>query len=116
MLAGSIVFPPGENVEAVQRQIIEAVQTAARGDDWLKENLPRIEWLRGISKGLEVTVDHLLYQTVHRAILAVTGPEPRNYPLHTGSEIRNPPLHKGISAVGFGPLAGSSTQIGGHDE
>lgn len=116
VLAGSIIFPPGESAEDVQSQIIEAVQTAANGDDWLRENPPQIEWLRGVSRGTEVTVDHPLYQTAHRAILAVTGSEPRNYSLHTGSEIRNPTLHKGIPAVGFGPLAGDSTQIGGHDE
>ena len=116
VLAGSIIFPPGENAQDVQSQIIEAVQTAVKGDEWLQDNPPRIEWLRGIQRGTEVTVAHPLYQTVHQAILATTGSEPRNYPLHTGSEIRNPPLHRGIPAVGFGPLAGDSTQIGGHDE
>jgi len=116
VLAGSIIFPPGENGEDVQAQIIEAVQAAADSDAWLSENPPQIEWLRGVSKGTEVPVDHPLYQTVHQAILAVTGSEPRNYPLHAGSEIRSPTLQKGIPAVGFGPLAGNSTQIGGHDE
>jgi len=116
VVAGSVIFPPGESAEDVQSEIIEAVEAAANGDPWLKENPPQIEWLRGVSRGTEVAVDHPLYQTVHRAILAVTGSEPRNYPLHTGSEIRHPTLHKGIPAVGFGPLAGDSTQIGGHDE
>jgi acetylornithine deacetylase len=116
VLAGSIIFPPGENAEDVQSQIMEAVQSAVEGDEWLQNNPPRIEWLRGVKRGTEVTVTNPLYQTVHQAILGVTGAEPRNYPLHTGSEIRNPTLHKGIPAVGFGPLAGDSTQIGGHDE
>ena len=48
--------------------------------------------------------------------MAVTGTEPRNYPLHGGSDIRNPTLHKGIPTVGFGPLSGDSTQLGRHDE
>jgi acetylornithine deacetylase len=116
VLAGSALFPPGEKVEDVQSQIIEAVQTAANSDDWLKEHPPQVEWLRGVSRGTEVPVDHPLYQTVSQAIVAVTGSEPRNYPLHPTSDIRNPTLHKGIPTVGFGPLAGDSTQIGGHDE
>jgi acetylornithine deacetylase len=116
ILAGSIIFPPGENGEDVQAQIIEAVQTAVSDDDWLRENPPQIEWLKGVFRGTEVTVDHPLYQTVYQAILAMTGSEPHNYPLHTGSEIRSPMLQKEIPAVGFGPLAGDSTQTGGHDE
>ena len=116
VLIGSILFPPGERAEDVQSQIIRAVQTAANGDDWLKEHPPQLEWLRGVSRGTEVSVDHPLYQIVSRAIVAVTGTEPRNYPLCPLSDIRNPLLHKGIPTVGFGPLSGDSTQIGGHDE
>lgn len=116
VLAGSIIFPPGENGDDVQTQIVETVHRAADSDDWLRHNPPRIEWLRGVLGGTEVTTEHPLYRTVHRAIQKVTGSEPRNYPLHTGSEIRSPTLQKGIPAVGLGPLAGDSTQIGGHDE
>jgi acetylornithine deacetylase len=115
-LVGAVLFPPGEPLEDVQSQIARAVREVADKDEWLKGNVPHIEWVRGVSRGTEVSVDHPLYRTVEGAISRVTGIRPRNYLLHPGSDIRNPVLHSGIPTVGFGPLGGSSTQIGGHDE
>ena len=115
-LVGAVLFPPGESLEQVQSQVVKAVEEAAQQDEWLKEHPPTIEWVRGVSQGTEVPVDHPLYQTVEQAITRVTGIKPRNYLLHPGSDIRNPVLHSGIPTIGFGPLGGSSTQIGGRDE
>jgi acetylornithine deacetylase len=116
VLAGSVLFPPGETADDLKAQIVDTVMAAAQEDEWLKENPPVVEWIRSISQGTEVPEDHPLYETVAGAIEAVTEIKPGNYPLHTGSDIRNPILHKGIPTVGFGPLAGDSTQLGGHDE
>ncbi len=115
-LVGTVLFPPGERLEDIQSQITQAVTEIAQADEWLKQNVPEIEWMRGVSRGTEVSVDHPLYQTVEGAINRATGIKPRNYLLHPGSDIRNPVLHSGIPTVGFGPLGESSTQIGGHDE
>ena len=116
VLAGSVVFPPGETIETVRSQIIEAVEAAANGDPWLAEHPPQIEWLSGISSGTETPTDHPLYKTVSGAIVAVTGSEPHTNPLHSGSDIRNPRLYKGIPTVGLGSLSGNLTQNGEHDE
>ncbi len=116
VMTGFLVCPPGEQVDEVQIQVVQAVEEAAAGDDWLREHRPRVEWLSRMIRGTEVPVEHPLYQTVSGAIEAVTGIQPRNYPLHPGSDIRNPTLHSGIPTVGFGPLSGDSTQIGGWDE
>ena len=115
VLAGTVTFPPGEEMADVQSQITQAVQTAADSDDWLKEHRPQLKWLDG-TNGIEVSVQHPIHQTACRAIAAVTGLEPNVNPLHTASDIRNPILHKGIPTVGFGPLSGDSTQLGRHDE
>lgn len=115
-LIGYVLFPPGEALEYVQSQIRQVIEDAAENDQWLRDNVPEIEWVRGVSAGTEVPVDHPLYQVVEAAIEQVTGVKPRSYLLHPGSDIRNPILHRGIPTVGFGPRGGNSTQIGGHDE
>ena len=115
VLAGSVTFPPNEKLIDVQSQIIQAVETAANNDAWLKEHPPQLEWVMGTS-GVEVPADSPLYQSVSQTIRAVTGLEPAVHPLHSASDIRNPLLHKGIPTVGFGSLAGDLTQAGGHDE
>jgi acetylornithine deacetylase len=116
VLSGAIVFPPGESAGEVAGEIVATVGQAAREDEWLCDHEPVIEWLRTVTQGTEVAESHPLYQTVEKAITSVTGVRPRNYPLHTGSDIRNPMLYKGIPTLGFGPLSGDSTQIGGSDE
>lgn len=116
VLAGSVVFPPGEMMETVRSQIVQAVEAAANGDAWLREHPPRIEWLAGIVSGTETSTDHPLYQVVSGAITAVTGSAPHSYPLHSGSDIRNPRLHKGIPTVGLGSLSGNLSQAGENDE
>lgn len=115
VLAGSVAFPPGEPMAAVQAEVAAAIATAAAADPWLAEHPPALEWLMG-TEGAELPPAHPLYQTVSGAIEGVTGVQPRVNPLHTASDIRNPLLHKGIPTVGFGSLAGDLTHSGGHDE
>lgn len=115
VLAGSVTFPPGENVSHVQSQILEAVRAVSERDDWLREHQPTVEWIVGIS-GAEVSEDHPLYRTLSQAVMAVTGRDPHVNVLHSASDIRNPILHKGIPTVGLGSLAGDLSQTGGHDE
>ncbi len=115
VIEGSTTFPPTELMPDVQREILDAVERATRNDPWLTENRPVVEWLAG-TQGVEVPRDHPLYQTVHRAVVEVTGVEPEVNPLHSGSDIRNPKLFSDIPSVGIGPLAGDLTQAGRHDE
>jgi acetylornithine deacetylase len=115
VLAGSVTFPPGEDVGQVQSQILDTVRTVSEQDDWLRAHRPRVEWILGIG-GAEVPEDHPLYRTVSEAVTRVTGREPHVNVLHSASDIRNPILHKGIPTVGLGSLAGDLSQTGGHDE
>ncbi|MBT8395402.1 MAG: M20/M25/M40 family metallo-hydrolase, partial [Gemmatimonadetes bacterium] len=115
VIEASVTFPPREQMPEVQQEILDAVHRAAGGDEWLDENPPTVEWLFG-TQGVEVQADHPLYRTVSRAVLDVTGIEPEVNPLHSASDIRNPKLFSDIPSVGIGPLAGSLTQAGGHDE
>ena len=115
VIEGSTTFPPNEQMPEVQREILDAIALAARGDEWLADHPPEVEWLFG-TQGVEVPSDHPLYRTVHEAVVEVTGVEPVVNPLHSASDIRNPKLFSGIPSVGIGPLAGDLTHAGGHDE
>lgn len=115
VLGGSVTFPPGESLTAVQAQILEAVEAAAKADPWLAEDSPRVEWIMGAA-GVEISEDSDLYQVVSQAIKSVTDIEPTVHSLHSASDIRVPVLYKGIPTIGFGSLAGNLVQAGGHDE
>jgi acetylornithine deacetylase len=114
-IGASLTFPPGEELKAVMKEIENSVAAVAKSDPWLKENPPVFEWVFG-SQGVEVPVEHPLYQTVSSAIKEVTGEEPFVNPLHSASDIRNPNLFAGIPTVGYGPLGGDLSQNGKHDE
>jgi acetylornithine deacetylase len=115
VIGASITFPPTEELEPVQKEIEDSISRAAQSDPWLKDHPPALEWLFG-TQGVEVPVDHPLYQITSTAIRDVTGRQPEVNPLHSASDIRNPALFRGIPTVGLGPLAGDFTQAGGHDE
>lgn len=115
VIEASVTFPPNEQMPEVQEEILDAVRQVTKGDDWLIENPPRVDWLFG-TQGVEVETEHPLYRTVQRAVVEVTGVEPEVNPLHSASDIRNPTLFSDIPSVGIGPLAGDLTQAGGQDE
>jgi len=114
-IEASVTFPPDEQMPDVRGEILAAIHASAEEDPWLREHPPEVEWLFG-TQGVEVPGDHPLYRTVHDAVVAVTGVEPKVNPLHSASDIKNPNLFSGIPSVGIGPLAGDLTQAGGHDE
>jgi acetylornithine deacetylase len=114
-IGASITFPPGEELNKVMKEIEDSVAGVAKNDSWLKEHPPVFEWIFG-SQGVEVPVEHPLYQTVSSAIREVTREEPFVNPLHSASDIRNPNLFAGIPTVGYGPLGGNLSQNGNHDE
>jgi acetylornithine deacetylase len=115
VIEASLTFPPNEQVPEVRKEILDAIHRVTRGDEWLVQHPPEVEWLFG-TQGVEVPSSHPLYRTVHQAVVDVTGVEPEVNPLHSASDIKNPKLFSDIPSVGIGPLAGDLTQAGGHDE
>lgn len=115
VIGASLTFPPEEDLKNVQKEVESFISEAVEKDGWLREHPPKIDWLFG-SQGVEVPVEHPLYQTVSRAIQETIGDAPHVNPLHSASDIRNPILFSGIPTVGLGPLAGDLAQTGGHDE
>jgi acetylornithine deacetylase len=114
-LGGAVSFPPGETYAQVQAEIESVITACAQQDDWLRDHLPVVEWLTGVT-GAEVPASHPLYMTTAAAVQRVTGTEPYVNAMHTSSDIRNPAVEKGIPTVGLGCLGGDLTQNGKHDE
>ncbi|WP_417307840.1 M20 family metallopeptidase [Devosia sp.] len=114
-LGGAISFPPGESIEAVQAEIIAAIDKAAAGDEWLSAHPPVIDWRSGVT-GAEVQASHDLFATAAAAIREVCGVDPHVNPMHTSSDIRNPMVQKDIPTIGLGPLCGDLTQTGRRNE
>lgn len=114
-IGASLTFPPGEELNAVMKDIKSSVADVAKNDSWLKEHPPIFEWIFG-SQGVEVPVEHPLYKAVSSAITEAIGEKPFVNPLHSASDIRNPNLFAGIPTVGYGPLGGDLSQNGKHDE
>ena len=115
VISANVTFPPNEELSKVRTDIESAVADAANADPWLAEHPPSIDWLFG-TPGVEVPVEHPLYQTVSAAIQAATGKTPHLNPLHSASDIRNPILFSGIPTVGIGPLGGGLSVTGGENE
>lgn len=108
-------FPPGQTMREVQDEVESAINEAASGDPWLKDNPPEIRWRSGVT-GAEVLKEHRLWRVSSECVSQSTGIDPRVKPMHTSSDIRNPMIEAGIPCVGLGCLGGDLSQNGKHDE
>ena len=113
-LGGAMSLVPGERLDDVKRAVEQAVDSAARRDEWLHDNPPAIEWLSGVIAA-ETGEGSALYQLV-AGTLRRLGATPQANPLHTSSDIRNPIVQKSMPTIGFGPLCGGLTMAGNADE
>ena len=67
---------PGDSLNAVKQIIEQRVARAAAGDDFLKENPPRVEWIGFQAEGCEFDVDSDLGKTLRQAHRTWRGNEP----------------------------------------
>lgn len=113
-LGGAMSLIPGEKLDDIMSAVELAVDTVARRDEWLRDNVPSIDWLSGVSAA-ETAETSSLYQLA-AGTLRRLGATPIVNPLHTSSDIRNPIVQKSMPTVGFGPLCGGLTMAGNVDE
>lgn len=66
-LAGSLTFPPGEEVRDVQAQVTAAINAESDSDVWLREHPPQITFLFG-TNGAEVPPENPFYQAIVQAV------------------------------------------------
>jgi acetylornithine deacetylase/succinyl-diaminopimelate desuccinylase-like protein len=112
-LGVALVFPPGVPLAEVQAAVERTL--AELSVDSTAPVRSRVEWLFG-TEGAEVPRDHPLCEITTAAIRVATGTTPSVYALHATSDIRVPQHWNGTPCLGFGPLAGDSSQIGRSDE
>lgn len=115
IMGGALSFPPGETLAEICTEVEDAVAEAAKQDEWLRDNPPRVAWISGVT-GAHVPEEHPLYQVTARAVTGVTGEAPYVNVMHTSSDIRNPPVEADIPCVAFGCLCGDLSQNEKRDE
>jgi acetylornithine deacetylase len=111
----TMALPPGESLGDARRDVEAMLSGVGAADPWLREHPIGVTWLFG-TEGVEVAEDHALVEATKRALAFATGRQPSVYALHGNSDIRVPNHYCGTPCVGFGPLAGDSSQIGRSDE
>jgi acetylornithine deacetylase len=115
VLAGSLTFPPNEDIENVMKELENYVNQFYDSDPYLRNNHPTLEWIQG-TQGVEMAMDLPITKITLNAIESITGVKPFSNPLYSKSDLRTPVLIAGIPNVAFGPLAGDFATTGGKDE
>ena len=100
---GRIGVAVGERIEDVRRQFEEAVRNAAAADPWLSTHPPSVEWIGGVWEPAVTSRDHLLVQTLSKAVRQVTGQSASVRGVSYGSDMRLFTNNYGIPGVLFGP-------------
>ena len=73
---GRVGLIPGEELAASKSMVIDRIMEAAKGDPWLRDHPPEVEWPGGQSVPVEVPIDAPICQAVSRAHEQVTGNKP----------------------------------------
>jgi len=98
-----IGWPPGEELEAVKKQVEDIVYGVARQDPWLRDNPPRIEWFGWRARPHEQDVNHPIVQTVAKFVKELTGKEAKFVGGSAGLDTRHYVRHGGVPAICLGP-------------
>ncbi|MHA2208374.1 MAG: M20/M25/M40 family metallo-hydrolase, partial [Candidatus Thorarchaeota archaeon] len=99
-----IGFPPGETREEVMKQVEDAISRAAKGDDWLKDNPPVVEWFGWKARPHELEPKNDFVQLVKQNVIDVAGREPDFIGGSAGLDTRFF-VHHGVPALTCGPFA-----------
>jgi acetylornithine deacetylase/succinyl-diaminopimelate desuccinylase-like protein len=114
-IAGSITFPPNEQIEDVMKEYENSLAQLYAADPYLSGTKPLLEWIQG-TQGVEMHESLPIVKVTKDAIEAHTGARPFSNPLYSKSDLRTPVLISGIPNVALGPLAGDLATTGGADE
>lgn len=115
----TVRFLPGECNEngwtgaETERQFRMAVESFCRGDDWLRENPPKVE-LYQFGGACDIGRDHPLVKCSIESIFERTGASPEPRGMESGCDARLLTNYAGTPAMAFGP--GSLAQAHAVDE
>jgi acetylornithine deacetylase len=99
-----IGFPPGETRKEVMKQVEAAVQDVAKRDDWLRGNMPVVEWFGWKARPHELDPTNDFVQLVRQNVIDVAGREPAFMGGSAGLDTRFF-VHHGVPALTCGPYA-----------
>jgi acetylornithine deacetylase len=103
LLEGTIEFLPGETLEKVKKEFLQAVESASRSDGWLKKHPPRVEWF-GISVlPSQVPQNHPLVKSFETAYHDIVGKKAPVAGFPAGCDMRIRVLHGKTPSLLFGP-------------
>jgi acetylornithine deacetylase len=94
---------PGESTEDARRALESAVADAARADEWMRAEPPRVEWFEGQFESGETPLDAPIVRALAAAHRQTLGGEPRVSGVTYGSDLRLFTNHAGMPAVLYGP-------------
>ncbi|ATW26287.1 ArgE/DapE family deacylase [Candidatus Formimonas warabiya] len=94
---------PGESPGAAKALFEETVKHAAEKDDWLKENLPVVEWFEGQFESGITDIHEPIIKTLSEAHRCILGQDPEIRGVTYGSDLRLFTNHAGIPAILYGP-------------
>ncbi len=93
----------GEDCDTARAELEHAIATAARGDAWLAEHAPVVEWWGARYEPADIPVDHPLVTTLGGAFHHVTGATPRIQGMPYGADMHLLVHHGNTPTVIFGP-------------
>ncbi|MHA1993558.1 MAG: ArgE/DapE family deacylase [Candidatus Hodarchaeales archaeon] len=103
-IEGRVGWPPGESRDTIMSQIEKAVFDAAKGDLWLNDRKPTVEWFGWRARPHEQDRDDPLVKLVAKNSLNITKTDPSYSGGSAGLDTRYF-VHHGTPAVVYGPWA-----------
>jgi acetylornithine deacetylase len=98
---------PGEDLGDVQTRFKNHIVEATRGDDWLSENPPEVNFYAFQAEGCTVSRDEPIFSILGENHRSVTGSELEFYTFTGTTDIRFFNLYYGIPATCYGPVGGN---------
>jgi len=106
LLQGCVVFPPGVDLEVIQKEFSDAFDRLVCEDAWLSVSHAQLKWGDAIAQGIQAKEDSGFLKMAAKVLSEITGSNPEYYYGHAASDIRYPMLQWGAQAFGVGPKAG----------
>jgi len=100
-----IGFFPGVSFESIRRQITECVKRAALKDEWLAQNLPKLDFYGFRSEGHSVDLNQVAFRTLSDCHISLTGRPAEEFISTATTDLRSFVHFGNGQATCFGPIA-----------
>ncbi len=79
---------PGENISVARKEFESAIRNAAQKDDWLRNNLPMVEWFEGQFESAHTDLDSAIVKQLKETHSEIHHKEPQIHGVPYGSDLR----------------------------